>query len=323
MSIPEPATSDIALDTPEEKHSHIWFGVICALVAAVGYTCANIALRQSARPGNLEWSMWITAHKAIPATLLTWTLVLNNYCKGRPAFPPKGLLLPLIATGFLMQFGGNMMFQFALGLIGLAMTVPMTFAMILTAGAVSSRLFLGEPITLRTLLAMSILMFAVTILSMGAGEASESILKTASRADILLGILSAMISGTCYGLSGTVIRRNVKNLPVSATLFLISTTGTVAMTTAALLSNPLEDLLATTPKEVVIMQLAGVFNAMAFYAIGTAYRHLAVTQTNMINTTQIAMASVAGVVVFAEPMTIWLILGVVFTMIGLYLMERR
>jgi len=319
----ETPTVEKEIVTPPHGAAQAWIGVTFGFVAAVGYTAANIALRQSARPGDIDWSIWVTAHKAVPAFILTWSIVLTNHFRGAVAFPPRKLILPLICTGIAMQFGGNMMFQYSLGLIGLAMTVPICFSMILTGGAIASRFFLGEPITGRTLLALAFLMGAVTILSFGAGEASQAILTSASGGEIALGITVAMIAGTSYGVSGVVIRRNVRNLPVSATLFLISTTGLVGMTLAAVLRIPMEELLATTPRETGIMLLAGFFNAIAFYSIGFAYRHLPVNQVNMINTSQIAMASLAGVLIFMEPLTFWLISGVILTMIGLILMERR
>lgn len=298
-------------------------GLITGLGAAVGYTLANIALRQMAKPADFDWAIWVTANKAIPATLLTWGLVLYNHSRGRQGFPPGKLILPLILTGLSMQFGGNLTFQWSLGLIGLAMTVPIVFALLLISGAVVSRIYLGEPITPRTLLALTILMVAVTILSLGAGEASRSIVQDATASQFMLGIAVAMVSGIAYGVCGVVIRKNVRNLPVSASLFLISTTGVVAMGALSLYRIPLEELLATTPLEYQTMMIAGVCNAVAFYAIGVSYRFLNVTQVNMLNTSQIAMATLAGVLFFMEPVTPWLMVGVCMTAFGLFMIDRQ
>ncbi|MCA8986360.1 MAG: DMT family transporter [Planctomycetaceae bacterium] len=316
--MPDPTSAE-----QKQEPSQAWFGFLLAFGAAILYTFANIAFRDSARPGDLGWSIWVTAHRAVPATIIAWSLIFWNHAHGRPAFPPRGLLLPLIATGLVMQFGGNLMFQTALGLIGLAMTVPLTFAMILLSGATCSRFFLGEPLTYRSLIVMLVLMGAVTLLSFGAGAATKFILEDATPDAIFYGVGSAMLSGIGYGVAGVSIRRNVKNLPVSATLVLISSTGLVCMGLLTFALNPLETILATTPGELLVMQLAGLFNGVAFFAIGNSYRFLRVNQVNMINTTQIAMASLAGVLAFSEPVTIWLVLGILLTMSGLIAMERK
>ncbi len=298
-------------------------GLLCGLAAAIGYTLANIALRYSARPGDFDWAVWVTVHKAVPATLLTWGLVLRNVYLGRPALPDRHLILLMVATGLMMQFGGNIPMQWALGTIGLAMTVPITFAFILISGAVFSRFFLGESITPRMVLALLTLIIAVSLLSIGAGEASRQIFQASSFLAVAVGFGMAVLAGVSFGICGVVIRRQVRNLPVSGTLVLLSTVSLVGGGVLVLTRMPWEALMATTPTEVLVMQLAGVFNAAAFYSIGIALSCLQVNQVNMINTTQIAMATVAGVLFFAEPLTTWLVSGVLLTIIGLYLMDRQ
>lgn len=298
-------------------------GVLTGIAASVGYTLANIALRESSKPDDFDWAIWVTAIKAIPATLLTWSLVFNNMYHKRVALPPARMMLLLIFTGLTMQFLGNLMFQYSLSLIGLAMTVPITFALILISGGLFSRIFLGESITVQSMYALVVLMAAVIILSLGAGEASQEILKEPTTQQLLLGIFVASVSGTGYGACGVVIRKNVRNLPVSASLVLISTTGVIAVGSLAVYRLTLAGIMATTPHELGVMLLAGVFNAGAFYSLGISYRHLNVTQVNMVNTTQIAMATLAGVLFFLEPVTPWLIIGVVMTVAGLFLMDKH
>ena len=315
------AASEISSEAAQQRKRERLFGLICGLTAAIAYTLANMALRQSSRAGDFDWSIWVTAHKALPATILTWSLVTRNWWQNKTALPKPRAILSLIGAGLIMQCMGNLSFQYALSLIGLAMSVPIAFALILFSGAVFSRIFLGEPITLRSLLALLVLIIAVCLLSFGAGDASRSILKDATSQEILRGVVMAMMAGTAYGICGVFIRRHVKDLPVSATLVWISTSGLVCMGIASVVRIPWEILAATTPRESAIMLLAGGFNAGAFYCIGQAFRYLSVNQVNMVNTTQIAMATVAGLAFFAEPFTVWLGIGVVLTIIGLYLMD--
>ncbi len=69
------------------------------------------------------------------------------------------------------------------------------------------------------------------------------------------------------------------------------------------------------------MALAGVFNAAAFFALSNSLRRIPVVAVNLLNSTQAAMAGVAGWMIFQEPMTIELPIGVALTFIALFLMS--
>ena len=57
----------------------------------------------------------------------------------------------------------------------MALSVPLTLGTIIVGGALLGRLFLGEPITARTFASMAALILAITILSLGAGDAHRSV----------------------------------------------------------------------------------------------------------------------------------------------------
>ena len=73
----------------------------------------------------------------------------------------------MILVGLLMQYGGNLMFQWSLSLGGLAVSVPLCFAALIVTGAWLGRVYLGDPVTPRTMLSIGILIGAIALLSSG------------------------------------------------------------------------------------------------------------------------------------------------------------
>ena len=71
------------------------------------------------------------------------------------------------------------------------------------------------------------------------------------------------------------------------------------------------------------MGLAGVSNAVAFWALTKALQLTGVVYVNALNASQTAMAALAGVFFFQEAITLPLMAGVALTAVGLLLMKRR
>ena len=68
---------------------------------------------------------------------------------------------------------------------------------------------------------------------------------------------------------------------------------------------------------------AGVFNAIAFLAVTKAFQLISVVYVNSLNASQAAMAAIAGVILFSEPMSLPLAVGVALTIAGLMLIRQR
>ena len=68
--------------------------------------------------------------------------------------------------------------------------------------------------------------------------------------------------------------------------------------------------------------VAGGFTSIAFFALTAALKHISIVRANLINASQIALTSLAGVWLFNEPMTRWMVIGTGLTIGGLLLMDR-
>ena len=290
----------------------------CGLIAATFYTCANIALRQCV---NID-PLLVSAVKAAPTVILLSPFLIWMRFNGMRIATSYEMVPRFIVVSLLGQFVGNAAFQFALGSIGLAASVPITLGVLIGAGAVLARVMLGEPIRRKTIVAMVILVVAVFVLSQPGATSiptnSESALPT------WLGAGCAAASGVAYALFGTVMRQSLqRGLSAPVTMWISGIVGMTSLWSATLAMSGLASISATTDGQWQTMAAAGVFNFLAFVALSIALKALSVTAVNLINTTQVAMAAVAGVALFGEPITGPLVAGILLTVGGLLILARR
>lgn len=316
----------LAIDTPRRSwlgSDAATLGICFGLLSAVGYTGTNIALRKVARAGELDWALWVACVKAAPAALGAWVAIAVRTWQGLPVLPPTRLLWPLIVAGLVMQFGGNGMFQFALSLGGLALSVPLTFAALIWSGAVVGRTVLGEPITGRSMVAIALLMVSMLFLSLGAEDAARTLMANPSWLQIAGAVFAAVIAGLSYGTNGVVIRRCVTtDVSVPAMLMVLSTTGVVGLGAVSLAWMGPGALAEVSGEDWATMWIAGTLNAIAFFFVTIALQRIPVTRVNLLNSAQTAMCALGGVFFFDERLTIWVVTGILLTIAGIWIMER-
>ena len=308
------------------KHTEqVIFGTLCGLVSAVGYTAANIFLRAAADCDPI----WVSAVKALPTMLFVGPWLLVRAWRGVEIFPDRKAIGILVVAGLVGQLGGNVLFQWSLGIIGIALTVPLCLGTIILGGGILGRMFLHEPLTCRTLLSIVVLIVAIAVLSLGADDAHLSIVGDSITANssvnwwiVAQGVAAASLSGMAYAILGVVIRYGVTGrTSVSTTLFTISLAGIISLGAWSFWRIGWDGMLETEPRDLQIMLLAGLFNAIAFLAITKAFQLASVVYVNALNATQAAMAAVAGILFFNEAESTELGLGVALTVVGLLLME--
>jgi DME family drug/metabolite transporter len=319
-----PATSP-----PEPQQSgDVRRGLLLGIGSAVSYSLANLALRGlSGRHDDLAWSIWVSAIKALPTVILAACLLWRRRRRGLVLYPTAKPIPILIAGAFLMQFGGNLGFQVALGHIGLAITVPFVFAFIICAGVMLGKMFLGDRVSPKTVLSMLIMTASIILLSYAAKLAAtvsdEGAADTTTKI-VWFGILMAVVSGSSYGINGVVIRKIARDtLPIESILIIYSLTGLICFGTMGPLMLGQARLLQILPDEWTMMFLAGIFNAIAFFCITHALKLLNITLVNVVNASQNAMCAVIAVAVYSEPVSTPLILGIGLSIVGLLALDRK
>ena len=317
-----------SLLTSHRNHpnSAVIISTTCGLLSAVGYTFANVFLRWVAQCDPV----WVSAVKAVPNVLLVGPWLLALHLRGCRVLPERDVLVKLALGGLVGQLLGNVLFQWSLGVVGLALAVPLCLGTIIVGGALLGRIFLNEPLTVRTLFSVGLLIGAISVLSLGAGEAQRSVSATLNivpQVDswwrLAAGVTAATVSGLAYAILGVVIRYGVTGrASLGATIFIVGLVGLISLGSLTLWQIGWEGILATRSDDLIVMLLAGLLNTAAFLALTKAFQLASVVYVNALNATQATMAAIAGVLLFQEALSKELALGVLLTIAGLILMKR-
>ena len=293
-------------------------GVALVLLASLSYTVSLVCMRWVAEAHN---PIWVSCVRAVPVTAVSWLLCGWHAVQGNPVWPRGRVLVVLLVAGVGVQFGGNCALQWALGVIGLAMTVPLMYGAMIAGGALLGWLVLAESMSPRSWLAVTLLMLAIGLISSGSGALPAAFAEL-SPLRIALGVGAACLAGISYASINVVIRRFVtRNVSVAATLLVIGSTGVVVLGLTSAVTIGWQRMGAMDGESALAMFVAGVFNAIAFYAIASGLRLIPVVQANAINGSQTAMAAVMGVLFFNEPLGGGLLLGIGLLIIALLLMR--
>ena len=303
------------------------FGTLCGLLAAAGYSAANACLRAVAHCDPI----WVSAVKSVPTVLITAPFVALGLLRSEPLWPPRSTLVPLVLAALAGQLIGNVVFQWALSIVGVALAVPLCLITQIVGSALLGRFCLNESITPRMTLGVLILLAATCVYSLGAEQAQANVAKSMSNASrplqawqLPLGIIGVCLSGFAYAYLGVVIRRGARpNVPVSSILFIVCVVGTVSLGALSPLQIGWSGMTATNVNDLLMMLAAGCCNAVAFYALTRALQLIPVVYVNALGATQATLAAITGVVLFGEAPSPSLGIGVALSIAGILLMSRR
>ncbi|MBU4397709.1 MAG: EamA family transporter [Planctomycetes bacterium] len=300
-------------------------GVAFCLLSALGYTASNICMRQlTAVHCDTFWAVF---NRELVAPVFIGTWLLWQAVRGRRWLPAGRELGLLLLVGLLIQVAGNVCVQWSLGVVGLAVTIPAMFGAMITGGAVIGRVWLGERVSGRSITAVAMLLGSLALLGVGAEAAGRSIAEaeavTPNPLLMVLAVAAAGLAGAVYALLSAVIRRSVTgNTSPAAVAFLVTLTGVVGLGPVCVFRLGAAALLETPVEQFILMIAAGVFNLVAFLALIHGLQRTTVVHANAVNASQVAMAAVAGMALFAEPPTVWLLLGVCLTIFGIVWIDR-
>jgi drug/metabolite transporter, DME family len=125
-----------------------------------------------------------------------------------------------------------------------------------------------------------------------------------------------------YAIMGAVLRHTTRGLStLSQSLTIVSTVGLVGLAAVSCWSVTSTEFSAITTSQVLMMLAAGVFNALAFTALTRALQLTPLVYVHALNATQATMAAVAGVLIFGEAQSSFLVSGLVLTIAGLLFMH--
>jgi len=296
-------------------------GVMFGLASATGYTVSNAFLKSVS---HLD-PVFVSGVKCIPTVLVCAPWLLWRRMSGKKIGLEWSYLWKIVLVSTLSQIAGNVAFQWALGVVGMALSVPLTMGTIILSGATLGALCLGEKVELLNSISMIILIVAIGVLSFGTDDASRSVVGTETAVPfwkLAAAVGCVMSAGLSYGILGVVLRFGLKGSGSAPSLMMVvGTVGIVTLIPWALATIPVEKMLATSSADLWNMAGASIGNILAFVALTKALQLTTLLHVNLLNASQVAMAAVAGTVIFNEAKSVPLIAGVLLTIVGLTLMR--
>lgn len=319
-----------ASHTPEPVGRGAWSlssqttgGLFCVL-AALGYTASNFCMKKLAVLGADP--TWATCNRETVTVLILGPWLLCEAFRGRRVMPTGRAFLGIAVVSLAVQLLGNQFSQWSMGIIGLAVNIPVIFGMMLLASAVLGWTMLGEGVTRRTLSALGLLLAALVLLGLsaaagGSGRSAAGVELTLPT--VCLAVLASACAGVVYALLSIVIRRTMTGVTRGASMMVIVTgVGTLGLGALSLLRLGPAELAATPPVHFAWMAAAGLANLCGLMAISRGLQLTTVVHANMLNASQVAMAAIGGIWLFGEAFNPWLLLGVGLTIAGIILINR-
>ncbi len=272
---------------------------------------------------------WAVFNRELVTTVAVAPWLIYRAASGQSTLPWGWTLVQLLAGGVLIQLGGNVGVQWAFGVVGLAVTVPVVFAANIVGGALLGRLCLGEHVSRRSMTAIAMLFASLVLLGIGA-EASHALQSRSSgnweasgRIMLALGVAVAAVAGTTYATLNIVIRRAVTlTTPPSAVAFLVPAVGVISLGAPTVFQHGVPPWTATSWPQLGLMAAAGISNLVGFLALINGLQRTTVVHANAISASQVAMAALAGVALFSEPPNPWLLGGICLTIAGVLRIDR-
>ena len=295
-----------------------WRGILAGVGAAVFYTLANVFLRKLATETDFVVVVFMKA-LTTACIFVPWLACIAS--SGTGIMPRGKYLWIMLFASIQTQILGNCGHQISLGVVGLAIGVPIYMGSLVASSALLGRLVLKERVTSAIGTSLAVLILSVILLSLGGKVAGESLQleQKSSLAGLsyFVGVLASIGVGISFAILGVCIRYVLKSgVPAQVPLVFVSMTGTIIFGILLLLREGLTVFSQHDAGSWLMMLGAGLCNAIAFYCLSWSLKLLPVIYVNAINVSQVAMAAAIGVCLFCEPLSIWLSTGLVIMIIG-------
>lgn len=293
-------------------------GTAYCVLSAIGYTATNICLRVLA--GHASQVQVICVKEFVTVAVVGPWIVYQG-CRGLHAWPKPSSLVPLVLVGLATQLVANLGLLWAMGIVGLAVSIPAALGIALAGSAVLGRVVLGERVSPRSWMAVALLIASIVLLKIGADQ--EVRLTAIDPARVALAVGAACLAGVTFAALSVTIRHSVTGQVSPYTVvFIVTGMGVISLAPLSLWQLGIEGWGQTPSGDLGIMLLAGGLNLIAFLAISKGLQLTTIVHANVLNASQVAMAAVAGLLLFAERPSVQLVLGIGLTIVGMMLIDR-
>ncbi len=293
-----------------------WLGTILCLLAAIGYTGANICLRQLAE--MKADPAWVICLKETIAVLVYGPWLLWRYGRAMRLARCHQAVLVLILISLATQLIGNLGLQWSLGVVGLVVSLPVVSAASLFGSALIGLTLFRESLHARLLVAVATVIASIVLLSVGAGSSRGAMTSGSGAMLTALAIAVTAAAGTTYAALAAALRHAANaRLPVPVSVVVVTGTGSLILGTLCLIRLGPAEMLATEPTVLAWVTASGLCNVVAFSLITKGIQLTTLVHANALNASQVGLGALAGILLFHEPYNGWLLGGVALTIVGI------
>lgn len=304
--------------------SSIHIGLGCCLASATGYTLANAFLRRLSTSADQVVTIFV---KESVTPLLLLPVFLVFFLLGRLSWPGWRCVRILVLAGIVTQLGGNLPIIWSFSVVGMSIAMPVYLGMNLVGAAILGRIVLKEPVCIRTICAIGLLVASVILLNLGGSSAPD--LEKVDWGRQILGTAAAAFGGFCLSILAVSIRYALLASEISpgstfwAVVLMIPGAGTYVLGPLILVRSGIEVFHAITPDQISMMIAAGLLNFVAFFMLSKGLQRVPVVLVNITSTTQVAMGALLGIFVFHEAVSVWLVAGLLTAIAGVILIGSK
>ncbi|MDR0870588.1 MAG: DMT family transporter [Planctomycetaceae bacterium] len=177
-----------------------WTGMVFAFISTMFYAVSNSMLRlltQSEVPND-----WMLFYKELIGVSFLVPWLAFRFVQGRYRCVSRKLIFYGFIASILCELIGARLHVLGFAVIGLVVAVPIVQSSTLLGTAVLGKMFLGDPLSRNRKIAISILIVAIMLLSIGKSQSSsrepETVVSAFSGGYCLLVAFGSFIAGTAY-----------------------------------------------------------------------------------------------------------------------------
>jgi len=313
-------------------------GVLFCLIATTLYSFSTVCFKELLAIG--QDYRWILFMKEMICVTCITPVIIYWVIRRRYHWPALKWIIIILIGGFLCEYIGARLHFWAVGMIGLIVTIPLIQTANLTSAAGIGRVFLGERIGIYCRTAMVVMLVAMCCLVFGTGNKD----KTEKPADmpvaeaqanssfpivgdsLLLCGIGAVVAGVAYAVYIVLLRYTSKSRQMPVTFIAVQVTGIGAVIFGIEFFRAHEYQLAAfwenvPPRVWMLTILVGLLNMVGFLFQITGLRYTVVARAQMISVAQICVCTLFGVFVFRENTNFSIWLGVALTVLGIYIVS--
>ena len=342
------------MTSPESPSGERWAGAVLILCSTAFYSASNVVLRMltDLKVDN-DWSL--CAKELVGGVcLLPW--ILFRLFQGRYRWVSKQLLFYIVIASVICQLVGARWHLQGFAVLGLVVAVPIVQSSTMLGTACLGRYLLGEPLSRRRKIAMSILIASVVLLSVGKEwGATHSERAEASFGVFLLVAAGTVLAGAAYSIYIVTLRyvgrrywggqdgvwaafqltqwvgydfpkdstqRFYSPIPVTLMMLVVLGVGIVIFSTCLYLKAGLDGFLNVPPLAWKLAPITGICNVIGFFFQIQGLRQTSAVQASLIAVCQILVLSLIGMIFFNEPTNILVWVGLTLTAYGVVLSAK-